>query len=238
MHEPQQCASQQRGARLRLIALASTVALAAALPLAAATAGPAPSSGASSSGDPEVSAPPSSPPDASPASLSSSRTPARGAGEPDGARGAQGGAQRPGGDVDGAGESAGEETVTECGPELASPDGVEAQTCVVSEGGEIWARSYYRNATNGPLSGVLTLMRPDGSSVQVPCELDGASDEPGICETPRERTREGVRDARGAERAGKRGREGGGPAYSAVLEIGSPDGERLLLRSGSNSSAP
>ncbi|MGW7514746.1 hypothetical protein ACWGJ2_04050 [Streptomyces sp. NPDC054796] len=237
MHESQQCASQQRGARLRLIALASTVALAAALPLAAATAGPAPSSGASSPGDPEASTPPSSPPEASPASLSSPRTPAHGA-EPDGARGAQGGAQRPGGDMDGAGESAGGETVSECGPELASPDGVEAQTCVVSEGDEIWARSYYRNATNGPLSGVLTLMRPDGSSVQVPCELDGASDEPGICETPRERTREKVRDARGAERAGKRGREGGGPAYSAVLEIGSPDGERLLLRSGSNSSAP
>ncbi len=42
-------------------------------------------------------------------------------------------------------------TAVRCGPELTSPEGVEAQTCVVTQGTETWARTYYRNATGHPL---------------------------------------------------------------------------------------
>nr|WP_246234497.1 hypothetical protein [Streptomyces boluensis] len=114
-------------------------------------------------------------------------------------------------------------TAARCGPELASPGGVEAQTCVLEQSGDIWARTYYRNATAGRLSSVLTLMGPEGRTVQIHCAV-GADDEPGACETPRE-------PARGAA-----------SAYSAIAEFAAPEGsagedqERpLLLRSGSNS---
>ncbi|MGW2781704.1 hypothetical protein ACWC3X_10710 [Streptomyces populi] len=105
-----------------------------------------------------------------------------------------------------------------CGPELSSPDGVEAQTCVLTRGGETWARTYYRNATGDALSSALTLMGPDGRTVQMNCAVD-AEDDPGVCETPGERT------------AGDPG------AYSAVAEFARSTGsdEPLLLRSGSNS---
>ncbi|MFD8543477.1 hypothetical protein [Streptomyces sp. NPDC059649] len=108
---------------------------------------------------------------------------------------------------------------THCGPELASGRGIEAQTCVLTESGRTWARTYYRNITGGPLRAVLTLLRPDGRSVQVNCEVP-AADVPGVCETPAGRT---VRT--GAGRTG----------YAAVAEFADPAGERLLLRSGSNS---
>lgn len=116
-------------------------------------------------------------------------------------------------------------TAARCGPELTSPDGIEAQTCVLSQGEETWARTYYRNATGHELTSVLSLMGPAARTVQLRCAV-GAEDEPGVCETPRERT------------TGEPG------AYSAVAEFaaagaGAVAGQGpLLLRSGSNSGAP
>ncbi|MGW7050133.1 hypothetical protein [Streptomyces sp. NPDC054887] len=111
-------------------------------------------------------------------------------------------------------------TTARCGPELSSPEGVEAQTCVLTEGGGTWARTYYRNATGAELrSVVLALMGPAGRTVQMFCAV-GAEDEPGVCETPRERTR------------GKAGE------YTAVSEFAAAGDGPLLLRSGSNSAAP
>jgi hypothetical protein len=110
-------------------------------------------------------------------------------------------------------------TAARCGPELISPDGIEAQTCVLSQGEETWARTYYRNATGHELTSELSLMGPDARTVQLRCAV-GADDEPGMCETPRERT------------AGEPG------AYTAVVEFaGAGEQGPLLLRSGSNSGA-
>ncbi|WP_318202531.1 hypothetical protein [Streptomyces sp. SCL15-4] len=108
-------------------------------------------------------------------------------------------------------------TAARCGPALTSPDGIEAQTCVLTQGEDTWARTYYRNTTGGPLDALLSLMGPDGRTVQTHCAT-GTDDEPATCETPRER----VRGAPGA--------------YTAVTEFAAhgPDGA-LLLRSGSNS---
>ncbi|MFG2453642.1 hypothetical protein ACGFSG_30215 [Streptomyces sp. NPDC048512] len=111
-------------------------------------------------------------------------------------------------------------TAARCGPELSSPDGVEAQTCVLTQGEETWARTYYRNATGEELSSLLSLMGPGGRTVQINCAVD-AEDDPGACETPRERT------------------AGGAGAYTAIAEFAKgsgPDGP-LLLRSGSNSAS-
>lgn len=66
---------------------------------------------------------------------------------------------------------------------------------------------------------MLTLLRPDGRTVQVNCEV-AAGGAPGVCETPATPT---VHRSR--------------PRYAAVAEIADAAGERLLLRSGSNSSA-
>lgn len=111
-------------------------------------------------------------------------------------------------------------TDARCGPELSSPQGVEAQTCVLSGEGRTWGRSYYRNTSGRALDAVLTVMGPAGRTVQIRCAV-GAGDEPGLCETPRE------------ESAGAPG------DYSAVAEFAVPDDEgALLLRSGSNSPAP
>lgn len=112
-------------------------------------------------------------------------------------------------------------TAARCGPELTTPDGIEAQTCVLSQGEETWARTYYRNATGHELTSVLSLMGPAARTVQVRCAV-GAEDEPGVCETPRERT------------TGEPG------AYTAVAEFASDAGSAgpLLLRAGSNSGAP
>ncbi|MFD3696666.1 hypothetical protein ACFWUZ_11020 [Streptomyces sp. NPDC058646] len=111
-------------------------------------------------------------------------------------------------------------TDSQCGPELSSPHGLEAQTCVLVGEGRTWGRSYYRNTSGSPLDAVLTVMGPAGRTVQIRCEV-GAGDEPGLCETPREAS-------------------AGDPAsYSAVAEFAVPDDEgALLLRSGSNSPAP
>ncbi|MFD4602868.1 hypothetical protein ACFWPQ_33195 [Streptomyces sp. NPDC058464] len=108
-------------------------------------------------------------------------------------------------------------TAARCGPELTSPDGVEAQTCVMTQGADTWARTYYRNATGAALQAVLSLLGPHGRTVQTHCAAD-ADDEPATCETPREHTR-GTLDA-----------------YTAVAEFAARDGDGpLLLRSASNS---
>ncbi|MFF9898596.1 hypothetical protein [Streptomyces longispororuber] len=111
------------------------------------------------------------------------------------------------------------DTLARCGPELSSPDGVEAQTCVLSQGADTWARTYYRNATGEDLTAVLSMMGPHGRTVQMHCVV-GADDEPGACDTPKERTV--------------------GPAahYTAVAEFATESGDALLLRSGSNSPGP
>ncbi|MFJ6528396.1 hypothetical protein ACIQMZ_24320 [Streptomyces longwoodensis] len=113
-------------------------------------------------------------------------------------------------------------TAARCGPELSSPEGVEAQTCVLTQGDETWARTYYRNATGRPLDAALSLMGPDGRTVRTRCAVS-ADDEPASCETPR-------------------GPGGGGPEdHWAVAEFAASaaDGADapLLLRSGSNSGA-
>ncbi|MFE0512959.1 hypothetical protein [Streptomyces sp. NPDC058964] len=108
-------------------------------------------------------------------------------------------------------------TAARCGPELSSPDGVEAQTCVMTQGEETWARTYYRNATGKALDSELSFMGPGGRILQLRCAVD-ADDEPATCETPREHTR------------------GGPDAYTAVAEFAAQGtGGPLLLRSGSNS---
>ena len=109
-------------------------------------------------------------------------------------------------------------TAARCGPELTSPEGIEAQTCVLTQGEETWARTYFRNATGGALDSVLSLMGPGGRTVQMRC-VGGVEDEPGTCETPRQRTR------------------GNPDAYTAVAEFAERAGNGpLLLRSASNSS--
>ncbi|MBM7167297.1 hypothetical protein JQK87_02440 [Streptomyces sp. G44] len=113
----------------------------------------------------------------------------------------------------------GTSTESWCGPELSSPDGIEAQTCVLTQGHDTWARTYYRNATGDDLDAVLTVMGPDGRTVQTHCGVT-AGDEPGACETPR---------ARSAGEAAE---------YSAVAEFAADEAGALLLRSGSNSASP
>lgn len=198
----------KRASNLRVRALVAVIALAAALPYASAMAGP------ESESDPP---------------RPESRT-ERAAEEPATARGAKpdtlsGLLRRTGepltspsasadGSLAGIGLSA-----TSCGPELASPAGVKAQTCVLTKDDETWGRTYYRNTSGRELWGVLTLMRPDERTLQVRCELT-ASDKPGTCETPRQRTVHPVADEQ---------------PYAAVAEIADPDdGDRLLLRVGSN----
>ncbi|MEU7203204.1 hypothetical protein [Streptomyces sp. NPDC045470] len=215
----------ERAPNLRMIALASTVALAVALPLAAATAGPAESD--RSAADDSASA---THPDADvPVGTRASAAPDPYA-APAPSRGAHAG-PRTGAHADSrtdsrsrtgsrttadAPEVADGRRTTRCGPELAAPEGVEAQTCVLSEDGLTWGRTYYRNTSGKPLHAVLSLLRPDGRTVQAHCDLP-AGDEPATCETPREAT------------------VGGDPAsYIAVAEVSDARGERKLLRSGSN----
>ncbi|MET7734831.1 hypothetical protein ABZT02_26180 [Streptomyces sp. NPDC005402] len=107
-------------------------------------------------------------------------------------------------------------TAARCGPELTSPDGVEAQTCVLTQGEETWARTYYRNATGAALDAALSFMEPGGRTVQLHCAV-GAGDEPDSCETPREPTQAAPAD------------------YTAVAEFARRGSGPLLLRVGSNS---
>ncbi|WTF36578.1 hypothetical protein OG973_17960 [Streptomyces cyaneofuscatus] len=110
------------------------------------------------------------------------------------------------------------EAAARCGPELVSPEGVEAQTCVMTGGGETWARVYHRNTSGTELRAVLTLMGPGGRTVELHCVL-AADDEPGSCETPRSAS------------------AGGPGAYTAVAEYagaGPAEEAPLLLRAGSH----
>ncbi|MGW3243206.1 hypothetical protein [Streptomyces sp. NPDC001070] len=108
-----------------------------------------------------------------------------------------------------------ERQTASCGPQLTSPEGLRAQTCTIGEDGDTWARTYYDNTTGRPLDGVLTLMRPDGRTVQARCVI-AAKGRSGSCETPREPTVAGAAEP-----------------YMAVAEIAEKGGERPLLRSGS-----
>ncbi|RZB18417.1 hypothetical protein StrepF001_15205 [Streptomyces sp. F001] len=207
---------------VRLLALAGVVACAVALPLAVASAGPV--------GEPDPLTVRLSP-----------RGDAKGfgtVGSRDGTAGSRPDTGAPHDDAAAVGEGAaasadrpaprrspfllglGLATAARCGPELASPDGIEAQTCVLTQGEQTWARTYYRNATGDALDAVLSLMGPGDRTVQMRCAV-GAEDEPASCETPRERT------------------QGDPGDYSAVAEYAARGGRGpLLLRSGSNFSAP
>ncbi|MFJ5778538.1 hypothetical protein [Streptomyces sp. NPDC093094] len=198
---------------LRLLALAGVAACAIALPLAVASAGPA------DDGERMIVRLPA--PGPGPSRLL--RTGAADEDDETDAKGPSAGPPRPPGGP-GSHERAGAPlllglgaaTAARCGPELSSPEGVEAQTCVLTQGEDTWARTYYRNATGETLQAVLSLMGPEGRTVQMRCAV-GAGDEPASCETPRERTLgEAIRYTAVAEFAGVR-----------------PDGP-LMLRSGSN----
>jgi hypothetical protein len=206
---------------VRLLALTAVAACALALPLAVASAGPA-----GDEGRPAVRSDAQDPAHGSPYT-SSSGVPGRDLDKDEkssstGHGNAGTGTARPRPGASG-GTSAplllglGLETATRCGPELSSPDGVEAQTCVMTQGADTGARTYYRNATGEALDSVLSLMGPGGHTMQINCAAD-VDDEPATCETPRERTR------------------GDLDAYTAVAEFAAHGGRgRLLLRSGSNS---
>ncbi|MCX3059185.1 hypothetical protein [Streptomyces beihaiensis] len=209
--------------RLRLFGLLAVVVLTAALPLAGASAGPvhdgakdpvpkkavsadsADSAGSADSGGSADSA--DSAKDRSGGAVAGARTRSGdSSGSGDRGRGA------PGSLLTGLGLTA----AARCGPELSSPEGVEAQTCVLTQGRDTWARTYYRNAMGERLDVVLTLMAPEGRTVRIDCPV-GAGDDPGMCQTPRDRT------------------EGSPGDYSAVAEYASGADGPLLLRAGSNS---
>ncbi|NJP64944.1 hypothetical protein [Streptomyces spiramenti] len=104
-------------------------------------------------------------------------------------------------------------TEAECGPAMSAPRGVEARTCVVTEGTDTWARVYYRNGSGEPLRGELTVRDPGGGSVEVHCDVP-ATEARGICETPRAPT---VDDSTAAR-------------YSATAELAAPGTDSTLLR--------
>ncbi|CAL9493461.1 hypothetical protein [Streptomyces sp. enrichment culture] len=181
---------------LRLLALAGVAACAIALPLAVASAGPAGDEERTTVRLPAPGRPASSAPAADAKAPSVTPSPAATPAPP----------------LLGLGTA----TATRCGPELASPEGVEAQTCVLTQGEDTWARTYYRNGTGEPLQAWLSLLGPGGRTVQMRCAVN-AGDEPASCETPRERGR------------------GEAGLYTAVAEFaGARPGGPLLLRSGSN----
>ncbi|WP_030988882.1 hypothetical protein [Streptomyces sp. NRRL S-1813] len=199
----------QRAQKFRMIGLAGTALLAIAVPLGAAMAGPvgtsAPETGAGEAAKAENS------------STAETEDTSENVSKP-GNR-AVGGSKRPAGSPARPGLPHLTGRTSRCGPELTAPQGIEAQTCVLAEDGLTWGRTYYRNRTGDRLRAVLTLLRPDGRTVQVNCEVPPGG-VPGLCETPTAPTVH-------------RGRL----AYAAVAEIADAAGERLLLRSGSNSSA-
>ncbi|MEV6962609.1 hypothetical protein AB0M97_26195 [Streptomyces sp. NPDC051207] len=218
--------------RAHLLALVASVACAALLPLAVASAGsvrdrpPAVASSPGAGGDerlgtPVVPAPgdavrPGAVPDDGEAPVDS---PGRDGKEPVGGPARPQAPAGPGESPEPAGSGAlglGGGTAVRCGPDLTSPGGVEAQTCVLAQGADIWARTYYRNATGDALTAVLSLMGPGGRTVRMHCAV-GAEDAPAMCETPR-----------GPARAAL-------AAHTAVAEFAAPGGSGpLLLRTGSN----
>ncbi|MGV9337155.1 hypothetical protein [Streptomyces sp. NPDC003688] len=200
-------------ARLRLLTLAGLAAVAVLLPLGAASAGqtggPEPSGGASGGrtaavGTPAVGTTVAGVPVVSAPAVP---TPAAVLFAPEAA---VAGRERP------RSLGIGEATAVRCGPELSAPDGVEAQTCVLTRGGESWARTYYRNTSGDAVDALLSLLGPGGRTVLTRCAADGG-DEPATCETPRLRTR------------------GAPGAFTAVAEFaGRGDAAPLMLRAGSN----
>ncbi|MDG9718541.1 hypothetical protein [Streptomyces sp. DH24] len=187
--------------RVRLLALVGAVACAVLLPLAVASAG--------SVRDERRGAPAGPPPGdaARPGARDDGKAPVGGPGRP----------QAPAVPAESPGLGLGGGTAVRCGPELTSPDGIEAQTCILAQGADTWARTYYRNATGDALTAVLSLMGPAGRAVRMHCAV-GAEDAPAMCETPREPARDGL------------------AAYTAVTEFAGRGGSGpLLLRSGSNS---
>ncbi|MCD9880156.1 hypothetical protein [Streptomyces guryensis] len=191
--------------RFRLIAMAGVVACAVALPLAVASAGPA-----GDEGHTVVRAPARESVRASPRHQDA-KAPSVAPALPHARTASRGGTTTP------LLLDLGLDTAVRCGPELTSPEGVEAQTCVLTQGEDTWGRTYYRNVTGKALDSALSLMGPGGRTVQLSCAV-GAEDEPGMCETPRQRTR-GALDG-----------------YTAVAEFAGQAGRGpLLLRSGSNS---
>ncbi|CAL9477818.1 hypothetical protein SUDANB106_02997 [Streptomyces sp. enrichment culture] len=208
---------QQRAPDLRVTALAAGIALAAALPLAAATAGP---------GEPR----PDDGRKAVVTATAASAADASGEPRPEPAPG-------PGTDRSplplphgllsprASGPSGADlpETSAVCGPRTVSPRGVRAQTCVLTRDGAVWGRMYHRNTTGEALYGALSLLGPGGHAVTAPCELP-ADGRAGVCDTPHRR----------AERTSPPSLPSPeGEPYTAVAEIASPDGEGLLLRTGS-----
>ncbi|MGY1452130.1 hypothetical protein [Streptomyces sp. SS8] len=208
MYEP-----RQRASSLRVTALAAGLALAASLPLTAATAGPGegrPGDGRTAVTDATEHTGPAtgSAPDRSPLPLPDgllSPEPSEPSmpSEPSELSAASG-ADLP-------------ETSAFCGPWATSPRGLRAQTCVLTRDGAVRGRMYHRNTTGEALHGALSLLGPGGRAVTVPCELPAGGRE-GVCDTPH-------RPVEGSP-------PGGGP-YTAVAEVAAPDGEGLLLRSGS-----
>ncbi|WP_431980628.1 hypothetical protein [Streptomyces qinglanensis] len=112
-------------------------------------------------------------------------------------------------------------SATSCGLEIVSPHGVAARVCVLTDGGGTWARTYYRNPTGSRLPALLTLRGPDGRTARVRCVLRGGR-EGGVCETPRDGAAETSEDRAPVA----------AHAYSAVAEVSSVNGDRLL-RAGS-----
>ncbi|WP_369208150.1 hypothetical protein [Streptomyces sp. PU-14G] len=202
----------QRASRLRVVTLASTVALVAAVPLAAAVAGE----------DARLAARAF---EAAQPRHGTAGDPARekaGEQERDAAGGReQGEGEARRGEAPRRGTAGQNRPSSSCGPEITSPEGVEARACVLTEGEQTWARAYYRNSTRGALPAVLTLRGPDGRTTRVRCTMAAAAGR-GVCETPR---------GNGEERGGARAHG----AYSAVAEVASADGKRRLLRADSGS---
>ncbi|MFI5658054.1 hypothetical protein [Streptomyces sp. NPDC051684] len=214
---PDETERERPHARLRLFGLLAVVVLTAALPLAGASAGPVDDGPARQTVTAvEAADPPASgaavSDDADRANHASNEGPSAGAdGESPDGKPAERETSKPS-LLTGLGVT----TEAHCGPQLSAPEGIEAQTCVLVQGPDTWARTYYRNATGTGLAAVLTLMAPGGRTVQLHCAV-GAEDEPGMCETPRGRTR------------GEPGQ------YTAVAEYAKGGEGPLLLRSGSNS---
>ncbi|MEV6314259.1 hypothetical protein [Streptomyces sp. NPDC051776] len=220
-------APNPRGSNLRAAALVGAVVLAAVLPLAAASAGPV--------GLGDRSARPEAPPAAPSFSLSAAPAPkgdekARGAGD---AGSAEGGSPLTAGGTAGLLSGLQLAGTSRCGPELSSPEGLEAQTCVQSEGSETWGRTYYRNTTGRTLRAVLSLMGPDGRTLQVHCTLEAGGD-PGTCETPRRSGSASLATPAREEAGGAKRELSQSEVYAAVAEIASAGSDRLLLRTGSN----
>ncbi|MEU5210457.1 hypothetical protein [Streptomyces sp. NPDC020742] len=208
----------QRAQNIRMTGLAAVALLAVAVPLGAAMAGPAEESRPRTPG-PGAGAPAAGTAENSPsvAGVDAAERGSGADGRRTGAVRSPRSAGRPADRSRGLGLPLRSGRTAHCGPALGSGRGIEAQTCVLAERGRTWARTYYRNRTGSPLRAVLTLLRPDGRTLQVTCDVP-AADVPGGCETP-------------AGATVLRGR----PGYGAVAEIADASGERLRLRAGSNS---